>query len=102
MKTTNLYAIATQAAVKFGVARNVGARLKELQTGSAEELYQLGSVPCDARLEGAIHLYLKPDRLRGEWFKFSRRVNEIISLIRDKRIDDLEDLIVCPGSYVKP
>ena len=58
--------------VKIGVANDITARLKLLQTGSPKRLRALHSVTIDADLaqkaEAACHRYLRQAWMLGEWF----------------------------------
>jgi Meiotically Up-regulated Gene 113 (MUG113) protein len=54
--------------LKVGIAFDVNARLRSLQTASPFDLRLLGSVPGARRAEEALHHIFAPHRLRGEWF----------------------------------
>src|SRR5208282_5545755 len=54
--------------VKIGkTARDVNLRLREMQTGSADRLRLLTSLP--AKNEKAFHERFSRDRVHGEWFR---------------------------------
>jgi hypothetical protein len=55
--------------IKVGVAINVEARIRELQTGNPERLVIYASVPGLKQDESTFHAILKPLRAEGEWFK---------------------------------
>lgn len=59
----------SEAPVKFGFAKNVRARVATLQTGNPQELKLLSATPSQRELERAIHDFLRPDHVRGEWFR---------------------------------
>jgi hypothetical protein len=65
--------------VKIGIAKNPWARLKELQTGHHERLEMYCATDCEADgvlaidYERALHEFLAPLRVQGEWFKFDAR-----------------------------
>lgn len=71
---------------KIGYAANVPARLKELQTGCAKQLFVMAVVPGGAAEEAALHLRFTRLRARGEWFRVAP---PIITFVRQAR-DDLE------------
>lgn len=63
-----IYAISCRGALKFGVARNPKARLKELQTGNPNELKLEVALSLTDDKEKQIHRWLKSECIRGEWF----------------------------------
>ncbi len=63
--------------VKIGVARDPALRLKTLQTGCAERLFLIRSLPGDRRLERWLHKRFAALRVRGEWFRFSSEMKLI-------------------------
>jgi len=66
--------------IKIGSASDVAARLKSLQTGSADELTLLAMTEGGEFRERELHARFAADRLRGEWFAPSP---ELIRVIRD-------------------
>lgn len=66
--------------VKVGTTLGSSAkyRMAELQTGNAETLYLLGVVPGGVELEREIHARLADHRMRGEWFKPTAEVMEVL------------------------
>lgn len=54
--------------IKVGVAVDVAARIRELQTGNPTKLVLLGTIVGDRSLEAAIHRRFRDSRVRGEWF----------------------------------
>lgn len=73
-----------QGPVKVGRSTDVVARVKSLQTGSAEPLVLLGVVPEAGPLtESALHERLSNYRLCGEWFTATPEVlaciNEVLA-----------------------
>ena len=67
--------------IKIGWAFDPRFRLAELQTGNAAELRIIGVVEADRMLERALHVRLRPYRLRGEWFK---ACPEVFEALRDE------------------
>ena len=67
---TNVYFVQSVAthAIKIGKANDVGARKRDLQTGTDRELILLGSIPADASTEGELHGMFEHLQIRGEWF----------------------------------
>lgn len=53
---------------KIGIARDVDARLRTLQTGNPCRLSIVNAFPGGQELEVKIHRALKDERLVGEWF----------------------------------
>lgn len=64
--------------IKIGTATDLAQRIATLQTGSPDPFVLLGSIPGDARTEGALHRALAHHRHRGEWFKPTPEVLEAI------------------------
>jgi len=64
--------------VKVGWARDPRARRKELQVASPYPLKLVGAKPGTVRDERSIHYDLSETRLRGEWFKRSDELEELI------------------------
>jgi hypothetical protein len=68
--------------IKIGFTEgSIAARLQGLQTGAPYELRLLFAVPGNYAEEGAIHKAFAADRLKGEWFKRSRRLMHFLAAI---------------------
>jgi len=65
--------------VKIGFARNVAARLADLQCASPVTLRLLGTVPGGIEVERFFHKDLAEYRVRGEWFALNDRLREYIA-----------------------
>jgi len=61
--------------VKVGCSGNLGKRIKDYDTHSAESLYLLAKIPAvDYReAEKEMHEFLKQFHVRGEWYRISSR-----------------------------
>jgi Meiotically up-regulated gene 113 len=68
----------TRTKVKVGFSSNPSRRLKQLQTGSSEELILIATCPGDRRREIQLHQWLSPQRKRGEWFTWCDKIDLII------------------------
>lgn len=55
--------------IKIGCARDVRARLSQLQTSSPYDLWLIGYVPGGEKLERELHKKYAHLHLRGEWFR---------------------------------
>lgn len=69
----NLYVISNinKNPVKIGFAKDVKKRLRELQTGSSEQLYVYYSEEYKndiKKLEKLVHKNISRYRIKGEWF----------------------------------
>lgn len=62
----------------FGTYQGAMDRLKELQVGNPETLYLLGICDGGRDLERQLHKRLQAHRLRGEWFKPTAEVMDVI------------------------
>lgn len=71
-----IYAIGTDNRQKIGFSKDPAGRLKQLQTGNAEELHLHGSIEVSEdrvkMLERFLHKDLNYKRVKGEWFKLSK------------------------------
>jgi hypothetical protein len=73
------YAISDGTALKIGTSNDHPAlRLAKLQTGNPRPLRLLAHTT--AYRERVLHRVLHRERLRGEWFKITRRVLDIVRL----------------------
>lgn len=71
--------------VKIGVARDVQARLRALQTGSGVPLTLLATVPGSYALERHYHRMFAHCRRHGEWFE--RHPSLMAEIKRLKKLD---------------
>jgi hypothetical protein len=74
--------------VKVGKANSVGKRLKELEVGSPHELHIEAVADWHDAEERRLHRYLRDCCVRGEWFKDSPRLDDVVRLMRSE--DGLE------------
>ena len=72
--------------VKIGWAKNVQARLRELQTGCPVDLHLLATTPGERTDERSYHRRFCDFRARGEWFRGDDTIrDEIVRLRWGKR-----------------
>lgn len=64
--------------IKIGRARNVDARLRQLQTGSPVKLHIFAAVEGDRIDEARFHVRFAKHREHGEWFKLTDSMVRII------------------------
>jgi hypothetical protein len=67
--------------VKIGTTTNLNGRVASMQVGNPEELTVLATHRGDVRLEGVLHQMFLDERLMGEWFLLSDRLEILIGLI---------------------
>ncbi len=81
---TSIYFAQVSNRVKIGRARDVAARLAQLQTGSSSPL-RLVAVLDDVpeSLERRLHQFFAADRLHGEWFQVSAPLASLMHHIRN-------------------
>lgn len=78
--------------IKIGVAHDPEWRLQDLQIGSHQKLRLIGTVEGDKQLERAFHERLAHLRIRGEWFKPTSEIREVmIEHAAQMRPDTRED-----------
>lgn len=72
-----IYAIGTDTKQKIGFSKNPETRLKQLQTGNAEQLnlHHYIEVPDDRTrlLERFLHKDIGYKKLKGEWFNMTKQ-----------------------------
>ena len=89
---TYVYAVDGGDLVKIGRANDVAARFVSLQTGSPTPLVLLGSVRGPRSLEKQIHAWAKEHVHRGEWFRKTPPVMDVVQLIVDGKLDRLLEM----------
>ncbi len=93
--------------IKIGfTSRDPAARLKALQTSSAQKLTLLGVMPGTQKKEKSLHLQFKDFAILGEWFMPSQQIIEFIdkNSLTDMKIDTekkADDLELSIGSAIK-
>jgi hypothetical protein len=60
--------------VKIGFSNSVQSRLRKIQTDIAEKLILLRLLDGGRELEASLHARFAAQRLRGEWFQFSKEM----------------------------
>lgn len=75
--------------VKIGKASDLGARLSQLRNGCPFDLKLVAWFWTDdpTRVEAMLHSAFAEDRDRGEWFRPSERMDELIRAIANERKD---------------
>jgi hypothetical protein len=75
--------------VKIGIARDVDQRLRNLQTGSPEDLFLIGTMVGGKAAERDIHRRFHECHIRGEWFRMCPALREFIrAKHRDPELDE--------------
>lgn len=69
--------------VKIGFTKNLGSRLRSLQTVCSRELRVLLTIPGTSDDERELHGHFSADCIRGEWFYLSEPILEFIANKRD-------------------
>ncbi len=70
--------------IKIGCTENIDRRIKEMQTGSPDELHLIGVIPVDSKsqahsLEKWMHWRFYKSHIRGEWFYGSIELKKAIN-----------------------
>jgi hypothetical protein len=71
--------------VKIGFATNLANRLETLQTGNPEKMHFEESFLSYREAEKLLHRRFKADHVRGEWFRLSNDIEELIEDLFDYR-----------------
>lgn len=58
----------------------VAARVDAMQTGNPRRLAVVGLCRGDSETEAAMHQRLKKHRIHGEWFRWTRQVQDLVRL----------------------
>lgn len=77
-----VYFLASGERVKIGVTTNVNNRVRAISSMSPDRLEIAFIIPGDRTSEKLLHGLFAPDRLHGEWFKFSDDIREFIELAK--------------------
>lgn len=70
----------TSGPIKIGTSVNVDSRIATLQTGCPDELRLIARIRGGSGVERMLHQKFDRDRIRGEWFKPS---SELVELIKE-------------------
>lgn len=89
-----MYAIQAGSAkgpIKLGIARDPYLRLSSLQTACWEELRLIGAWRIESTAaEARIHLRFRRSRIRGEWFRATKGLLELVEELDHLHFDDEE------------
>jgi predicted GIY-YIG superfamily endonuclease len=68
-----LIRLSENSTYKIGVTKNITKRIKELQTGNAEEIYLVDKYESDNafKIEKALHNFFRHKKKLNEWFDFT-------------------------------
>lgn len=77
--------------VKVGYTTNLWKRFTDLKTASGAKLTLAFWCSGDRKLEAAIHDFLKPYRLSGEWFSAGAHIEDLIDEISDFLSEKADD-----------
>lgn len=83
-KKSFVYFIKCGPFVKIGVARNPRKRLSGLQVAQTEKLELIATTTGGEAREAALHKRFAKYHVRGEWFRFERRLAEYITDLRER------------------
>lgn len=85
----------TAGLIKIGIAGDVAARLRSLQSNTGDELRLLATQPGGQRREQELHTQFAAYRVRGEWFRPSAA---LLDLIHEQANSQLRKGRVLPAS----
>lgn len=80
-RTTSLYVVFDERAVKFGVGANPGARVRNLQVSNPRKLVLYAAIPATEAFEKFLHRVLGDFRVQGEWFELAPPVLAICETV---------------------
>jgi predicted GIY-YIG superfamily endonuclease len=68
-----LIRLSENSTYKIGVTKNITKRIKELQTGNAEQIYLIDKYESDNafKIEKALHNFFQHKKKLNEWFDFT-------------------------------
>lgn len=68
--------------VKIGRAIDVDERIRNMQSGQMEQIKLLATVPAHPSLEPKLHELFRREHERGEWFRWSPRIERFVEAMR--------------------
>lgn len=77
-KNKYLYFIACGDAVKIGMSSDPTSRIETLAVGAPGQLYLIAMIPNMGHRENEFHKRFTHLHLRGEWFKYTNEIHELI------------------------
>lgn len=86
--------------IKIGRSNNVKRRVKQLQSGSAEPLNLIMTLPESEYVESELHDRFSEDQIRGEWFE-SRSAVEHFAYLCKERIENPHHWILRPAELIE-
>jgi hypothetical protein len=75
--------------IKIGYTTHLKRRFFALQATSPARLELLATMPGDAAVEKALHDKFSAERMHGEWFRRSLRLQKFIDDVNDGKVRDL-------------
>ena len=78
VRSSKIYFIASEEAIKIGCSKNPEMRLGELQVGAEQDLVLLATVDGNRQSELDLHRRFAHLRLRGEWFMADQELLDFI------------------------
>lgn len=78
-----VYFVRAGEAIKIGFAKDVARRVRSLQTGQAQRLELLGTIPGDRQRERDLHARFYHLRIRGEWHRSDKELLDFIDAETD-------------------
>ena len=87
-KKTFIYFILNKElnSIKIGYTADIIKRFDNLQTGNSSTLILLGKIMGGFKLETHIHKILKEFRIRGEWYKYNKEVEEYVNKLLERKV----------------
>lgn len=85
--------IGTDGPVKIGRGKNAMERVRAIQTACPYRLEYRTHADWPDAIEGQIHEYLKDERIKGEWFHNTKKVERIAHIIDRGDLQELMALI---------
>lgn len=82
-KIGSIYFAVAGEHVKIGFATDVGSRMQSLRTGNHQTIRIEESFTSYQAAEKLLHKHFKADRVRGEWFKLTYEIEELMADIWD-------------------
>lgn len=80
---------------KIGRARNVYKRLSNLQSAHHELLHLVGWFEGHESYEGSLHMLFDDTRIRGEWYRGSDALHELIAACQQRQGKAWADKWLC-------
>ncbi len=93
---TNIYIVRAgeSGPVKVGRAKDVTARMIEIQVCNPEPVALIATFAAPESVEQRLHAALKEHHVRGEWFKWCAEIELIAALVKESKFHHIKRFVL--------